>query len=193
VNRPHVRILGAVMAIVFVFSHGAHAQQASAADAFADGAWHLELSSQAFSELWNYNLSREELYGLSTGLTYGAREGIALFLSTPVFYVSQRTADALAIGLTGGARWRIARRGRAAGFLELTLGVAHAETPVPPRGTRFNYVFQPGAGVTVGVRGRAHVMAGIRWLHLSNAGHGGRDRNPDIQAVGLHAGVLLPF
>jgi hypothetical protein len=192
VYRPHASAFLAAFAVLLGCAP-ATAQEAARTDAFAKGAWHLDLSAQTFSELWNYNLSREELYGTSTGLTYGAREGTMLHLSTPVFYVSQRTADAMAVGLTGGARWRVARSGRAAWFLELTVGVVHAERAVPPRGTRFNYLFQPGAGVAIAVRGRAHVTTGVRWLHISNAGHGGADRNPDIQAVGVHTGVLLPF
>jgi hypothetical protein len=34
---------------------------------------------------------------------------------------------------------------------------------------------------------------GITWLHLSNNSLEGRGHNPDIQAVGLTAGVLVPF
>ena len=36
-------------------------------------------------------------------------------------------------------------------------------------------------------------VAGVRWFHLSNASLAGPSRNPDIEALGLHAGILLPF
>lgn len=166
---------------------------AATADAFARGAWHLELLGQGQTEAWNYNGSHEELYGLSTGFTYGLRDGLTLVAATPMFYTSQRTTAAALLGLTGGLRRRVVRHGRASGFVELEVGVSHAELSVPPRGTRFNYVFQPGAGVTAPLGRRGQLIAGFRWLHLSNASLAGRNRNPDIEALGVQAGVLIPF
>ena len=165
----------------------------STPDAFAKGGWHLELLGQAQTEAWNYNESHEALYGLSTGFTYGLRDGLTFVGATPMFYVAQRTTNATMVGLTGGLRQRIARRGRASCFVELEVGVSDAEIIVPPRGTRFNYIFQPGAGVTLALGARGHLVAGVRWFHLSNASLAGPNRNPDIEALGLHGGILLPF
>jgi hypothetical protein len=38
-----------------------------------------------------------------------------------------------------------------------------------------------------------HLMAGLKVLHISNAGLAGPDRNPDIEAIGPTAGLLLAF
>jgi hypothetical protein len=165
----------------------------SGADPFARGAWHLELSAQVFAEAWNYNVSREELYVLAPGLVCPVRDGLAIVAAVPMGYVSQRATDAAFLGVTAGVRWRAARRGRASLFLELSVGAAQADTPVPPRGTRVNYLFAPAGGVTIALPHGAHLLVGLRWLHLSNNSLAGRDRNPDIQAIGVQAGLLLPF
>jgi hypothetical protein len=164
-----------------------------AADPFADGGWHLELALHSAVEAWNYNTSREEMYGLSTGLTYGLKDGIVFTARTPLYYVSQRGIDAMLLGAIIGVRGRVYRRGRVNVFLELDVGVSDADTPTPPRGTRFNYLALGGAGATITVRRGVHLLASLRWAHVSNAGIAGRDRNPDIEAVGPQVGVLIGF
>jgi hypothetical protein len=166
---------------------------AAPADPFARGGWNLELLGQALAEAWNYNANHEDLFGLSTGFTYGVRDGLMFIAATPMFNVTQRTSNAALIAITGGIRKRIARIRQAAGFVELAVGVSRAEGYVPPRGTQFNYVFQPGLGMTMPLGDHVHLVAGLRWLHLSNNSLAGRNRNPDIEAIGLNAGILLPF
>ncbi len=172
---------------------GAPQAPAAASDPFARRAWLREISGQVFAESWNYNTSREELYGGWLGLGYGWRDNLVVTLQWPVLYVSQRGADAYTLGMLSGVRWRVARRGRVATYLEANVGISRAERVVPPRGTRTNYLLMGGAGVTLPIGGGAHLITGARWMHLSNNSLAGRDRNPDIQALGLHAGVLLPF
>jgi len=161
-------------------------------DSFNAGAWNLEILGQAFSEAWNYNANHEDLFGLSTGFTYGIRDGMTAVLAAPMFLVTERTSNATLLGVTGGIRKRVARWTRVSAFVEVLVGISRAEASVPPRGTQFNYLFQPGAGI-VGRLGRGQFVAGVRWLHLSNNSLEGRNRNPDIEAIGVMTGVLLPF
>ena len=49
------------------------------------------------------------------------------------------------------------------------------------------------ANATIRVRSGVHLLAGLKWIHVSNNGLAGRDRNPDIEAVGPTLGVLLGF
>jgi hypothetical protein len=172
----------------------AQASAAPSADPFADRAWGLEFLAQGLAEAWNYNGNHENLYGLSTGVSYAVREGLTLVAATPMFLVTQRTSDAPLIAVTFGVRKRlVGRSGRPAGFVEIAVGVSHAESAVPPRGTQFNYVFQPGFGFSLPIGRGASIVTGLRWLHLSNAGLAGRDRNPDLEAIGVNAGIQLPF
>jgi hypothetical protein len=162
-------------------------------DPFEKRGWHLELSTDLALETWNYNNNREEMYGLVPGFTYGVGKGIVLTAASPLYYVSQRGVDAFLMGATFGVRGRVLRAGQNSLFLEFQVGVSQADTYTPPRGTRFNYLALGGVGVTVRVRPPTHLLAGLKWVHVSNNSLAGRDRNPDIEAVGPRIGLLIGF
>lgn len=162
-------------------------------DPFARRSWNLELSCHAASETWNYNTSREEMYGIAAGLTYGLGKGMVLTARAPLYYVNQRGIDGALLGVTTGIRGRIYRYKAASFFLELDVGISEADTIVPPRGTRFNYLALGSGGATIRVARGVHMLATMRWAHLSNGGLAGPSRNPDIEAVGPQLGVLLAF
>jgi opacity protein-like surface antigen len=162
-------------------------------DPFARRGWHLELGGHGAFETWNYNLSREELYGFRAGITYGLGKGLTLVAGSPLYHVSQRGIDGYALGATAGIRGRIYRRGRLSVFWEFEVGISEADTNVPPRGTRFNYLALGGGGTTVRLRSGVHLLTGLKWIHISNNGLAGRSRNPDIEAVGPHTTLLLRF
>lgn len=162
-------------------------------DPFATRGWNLELTGIAGLEAWNYNTSHEELYGFTAGLTYGLGRGIVFIARSPLYYVSQRGTDAYLFGGTFGVRGRIHRRQRVSAFLEFEVGISESDTGVPPRGTRFNYLMLGAAGATVRVRHAVHLIGGVRWIHVSNNGLAGRNRNPDIEAIGPTIGLLLGF
>lgn len=160
---------------------------------FERGAWLMAITGSGLAEAWNYNISREELYGLSVGLRYEICRNVALGAEAFTAYVSQRGVDAYLIGWLGGVRWRVYGRDRTTISLDLDVGMTRGERAVPPRGTRFNYLFRPSATAVWRMSKGVLGTAGVTWLHLSNSGFRGRSRNPDIQAVGITAGVLLPF
>jgi hypothetical protein len=162
-------------------------------DPFERRGWHLELSADLALETWNYNANREEMYGIAPGITYGLRDGLVLTAGGPLYYVSQRGVDAFLLGATLGVRGRVLERGRTAGFVEFQVGVSQADVHTPPRGTRFNYLALGGAGITVRLRPHLHLLAALKWVHVSNNSLAGRDRNPDIEAVGPRLGVLMGF
>ena len=84
----------------------------AADDPFARRGWQMELGGSAALEAWNYNISHEELFGISVGLNYGLLNGLVLTVSWPVSYVSQRGVDASVVGATIGVRGRFVRRPR---------------------------------------------------------------------------------
>lgn len=162
-------------------------------DPFARHGWHLELGGHGALEAWNYNISHEEMVAVVPGLAYGLRNGLQLTATWPMYFVSQRGTDAYLVGATFGVRGRVYRGKRWAAYLEVKVGVSDADTAVPPRGTRFNYVALGGGGATLRLRRYLHGIAGLEWVHVSNGGFAGRDRNPDIEAIGLKVGVLVGF
>jgi hypothetical protein len=182
-----------ILATTSLAARTASAQPAPAQDPFARGGWHLELAAQALLEAWNYNSNHEEVYGLVPGITYGLGKGVVLTAAGPFSYVSQRGTDAAQLAGTIGMRGRIRRWGAASFFWDWAVGVSQADTFVPPRGTRFNYVAQGGAGATIRLRSGYYALVGLRWIHYSNNSLAGRDRNPDIEAIGVHVGILVAF
>ena len=162
-------------------------------DPLARRGWHLELTGHGALETWNYNGNHEEMAGHFAGITYGIREGLALKIASPLYHVWQRGTDAYLFGLTWGVRGRLARKRRWSAFWEFEVGVSESDTYVPPRGTRFNYLAIGGGGFTMRVRPGVHALGGLRWIHVSNNSLAGRDRNPDIEAVGPTIGLLFGF
>ena len=169
----------------------AAAQQDASRDPFTRGSWQFDSEAVAALEAWNYNISREEVYGLTEGITYGLRNGLALRASQRFMYVSQQSQDAVILGLTIGVRGRVYRHGRTTLFLQGDVGISHTAVATPPRGTRFNYLAIGGAGVMVRVRPSLHLYSTVQLIHISNAGIAGRGRNPDIEAIGPTIGMTL--
>lgn len=142
-------------------------------------------------EAWNYNPSHEELFGLTQGVSYGLKDGLALTARQRLFYVSQRRNDSRVLALTAGLRGRVYRRRNASLFLQFDMGISDAAVAAPPGGTRFNYLAIGGFGATLRLNRRLHAIATLDVIHLSNAGIAGHDRNPDIEAIGPSIGLLI--
>jgi hypothetical protein len=186
----------AVFLMLALFAADARAQTASSPppeDVFAKGRWHAEFALQAALEAWNYNPSHEELYGLVQGVTYGLRDGLVVVARQHLYYVSQRANDSRVLGLTGGLRGRVFRRGRASAFLQFDIGISDAAVAAPPGGTRFNYLAIGGGGFTWRINRRLDAITTLEVIHISNAGIAGPDRNPDIEAIGPSLGLLIGF
>lgn len=183
-----------VFAITLLTATLANAQSRVASDdPFADASWHLELGSHYAIETWNYNNNHEIMAGAVVGVSYGLKKDLALVLTAPLHYVDQRGTNAWLLGATWGVRWRVLGIGRLGVFVEGDVGVSRAETYTPPRGTRFNYLALGGAGLTMRLAPGTHLLTGMTWIHVSNGGFAGRDRNPDIEAVGPRLALLLRF
>jgi hypothetical protein len=160
---------------------------------FTKGTWHFEADASASFELWNHNISHEDLFGLTQSVTYGVGDGFAVRGAQHFLYVSQRAEDAVLLGLTIGVRRRIGHPGRVTGFLQGDLGISYTAIATPPRGTRFNYLAIGGGGVLIRASPRVHVVSTMLLTHVSNGGLRGRSRNPDIEALGVTLGLNVRF
>lgn len=70
---------------------------------------------------------------------------------------------------------------------ETSIGPMWAEKPVPASTSRFNFATQFGAGVVLFPQSRFPVLAGYRFMHLSNGGYS--PRNPGLNMSSLILGV----
>jgi hypothetical protein len=137
-------------------------------------------------EAWDSNRSTETLVGLIVGADRRIWRGVAIRGELLALRIVQEADDAWLGGFTAGTRMRWLSRARP--FIDIAVGVAQATTPVPPEGTRFNYLAVIGAGVERSI-GPALVSVTGRWVHASNNGRDGRHLNPDIQSLGAVVSV----
>lgn len=154
----------------------------------------VEITGTYQTEAWNLNGSRERLAGGGVGVWWEFHERLAVLVDLRLIRVFQVTArDAYVLGVMPLLRWQVHDATPWTAFVELGPGVSWSSTEVPLQGTRFNYLALLGAGVTRRVGGSAEVIAGLRWLHISNGGREGGTRNPDLQMLGPYAGVRLAY
>ena len=160
----------------------------------ATGCRTLELSGLYFVEAWDLNgRPRDFLEGGSAAVSLAVRDGWGAVIELLGMRIAQRPPNALVGGLSALVRKRLVEREHMAFFVEGGLGASYATVEVPQRGTRFNYLLQAGGGVTHRLGRRASVMLNLRLFHLSNNSLNGPDHNPDIEALGGHAGILVGF
>ena len=158
------------------------------------GVFGVEFGGSLTGEAWNSNGSQEWIADGSFAIWWSFKKGrsiIAEFHAAPVFQDRPRTAFVNAF--TPMYRWRILDRGRSTMFAEVGAGVSWSDTTVPPRGSRFNFLTVMSLGTTRRITNQTHFVASFRWLHLSNASRFGRNRNPDIEALGGYAGFAVGF
>ena len=159
---------------------------------FTSHAWHLEFTGQFLTEAWDFNIFREQIVGATVGLGYSFTQNLALNGELSFLRVMDETGyDVLLPALSGVVRWRAHRAGPMTVFIEAGPGVSYATDEIPKRGTRLNFVWQTGVGATYRLGSKINLVGGLRWLHLSNNSLGGRDKNPDIQAIGLYLGWFV--
>jgi Lipid A 3-O-deacylase (PagL) len=172
-----------VAVAVFAIRSFAHAEERPSAvpvsAAPRGGAVHV--GGEIYREAWNYNLSDEDLFGGSVRLSYPVSRHWSVGAEVLILWVHQERVPSTP--LAGGAL--LVRRqfphSRVSYFVEGGGGLSYSARFVPQRGTRFNYIAE------------AAVEASFRFLHISNNGLAGRDRNPDIEAFGIRIGMLLPL
>jgi hypothetical protein len=190
---PAARFIWTIVFILAAAPGARGQQQPLPADPFERGAWNFQLAGHAAFEIWNYNGNHEELYGFVPGVSYGISDAVAAVVTFPMYWVNQRGVDAPLQGITFGLRSRLYRRGLVSIYFDVDVGWSYADTYTPPRGTRFNYLALGTVGAMVPIGRGIDLMTGVRLIHVSNNGLAGRDRNPDIEALGLQIGVLRRF
>jgi hypothetical protein len=191
-----------VVAIAVLVPGVAHAGQEKAPSPLQQGTLGIEFTGGAFIEAWNLNDGRESLVDGSAAAWWTIIDNLTLmfeFHATRVFQDSSRAA--FVNGFTPVVRWHAWRGARQAqdglpawsAFVEVGPGISWSDTQVPPRGTEFNYLLLAGGGAMARLGRQTNLLAGFRWLHLSNNSLEGRGRNPDIEALGGYAGVSVAF
>lgn len=151
------------------------------------------------SEYWS--LTFETAFaGDSTDL--GPRVGYHRFLADDLeFHASvaiwghvQDDDNALSLNPSVGFRYHFVNEPTHSIYADIGIGLLFSTDEVPSGGTRTNFTPRAGLGLTlpVGDEG-SRLDLGIRWHHISNASTSGIDDNPDRDAIGVYAGLIIPF
>ena len=78
-------------------------------------------------------------------------------------------------------------------YVDVGAGIIWGENEFPDGGTDWNFTPQAGLGLTVELSESAHLMAGARWYHISNANREGSKNNPGYNSIMVYAGVMFTF
>ena len=149
--------------------------------------WRVDGGVMVLREAWDFNESVETLAGVVVGVDRRVWRGLAVRGELLGLRVWQDGDDAWLSGFSVGARTRWGS-GRTRPVVDVGVGLSTASTPVPSRGTHFNYLAVIGGGVEHAAGPVVLAVTG-RWFHASNNGREGRHLNPDIQALGLSLSI----
>jgi hypothetical protein len=160
---------------------------------FQRGVVAIEGAVAPLIEIWNLNGHREPMIEADASLWGAINDGLSVGVEFRHAFVIQHTPGSFVQGISPLFRWRFADTPAWSWFVEAGPGVSWSDLDTPPRGTRFNYLFQAGAGALRRVARNQHLVLAYRFLHLSNNHREGRDRNPDLEMMGLYAGWSFSF
>jgi hypothetical protein len=194
--RAALRVLGMTAGLLIGAARPISAQPplgAAEDNPFGRHAIGVEFGLGLLSEAWNLNEDHEWLVDGTVAFSWAFATGRAVVLEFHNIRVFQATQAAFVQGFSPLLRWRMHERGTWRLYAEVGPGVSWSDFEVPRRGTRFNYLFQGGFGVQRRLGTNVHFLTSFRFLHLSNNGREGVDRNPDIEALGAQTGVFIRF
>lgn len=167
------------------------AAQPALNDPFAKGAWNVIVYGSAAIG------NEGDVYTGHAGVGYAVLDDLIISLELLGGTINTKPTryndDILIGGLDLILRYRLWHGDRWAVFVEGGAGVAGMEEDFPRGGT--DYVFRPqfGGGAMVRVCPRAWLIAGLRWLHMSNANTSGSDQNPGYDSIQAFAGFTATF
>jgi hypothetical protein len=189
IGRPTSRAV-ATIAMLAVLPAWSAAQER---EPFERGTISLEFGAAPLVEVWNLNGNRESMFEGTVSVWGAVRNRVVVGIEFQNGYVFQHTPGAFVQGISPLVRWKVNENPTWDWFLEVGPGVSWSDLETPPRGTKFNYLFQAGAGVTRRTGDTHHLLIAYRFLHLSNNGREGKIRNPDFEMMGVHAGWAFSF
>lgn len=98
------------------------------------------------------------------------------------------TVRAMSVSLHARRRFNL-DSSRVQFYGEVSSGPMYAEKSVPASTSRFNFITQVGGGVLLMPHARFPIMAGYRFMHISNGGYS--PRNPGLNVSGVVLGIRM--
>ena len=154
---------------------------------FSKGTWTLELAG-GYVKDWDRGKSSIALGDV--GLGYYIDNTLSLRVEVVGYSFNQEPDDAWGGAVNFLGRHHVLNRGDVSFFIDGGVGVVETSRRVPDGGTHLNFTPQVGMGMTWRLREKLHLIGGVRYFHLSNARIEGHDRNPQINGVEAHVGLM---
>ena len=158
---------------------------------FAQGTWTLQTyGSVAFAD------ESGEIYAGHIGVGYHIWDDFSINLEAFGLHMDFERGpvdEAAAYGLDLFLRYHFMKGDSWTLFGEVGGGIQQSTRPIPHGGTHFNFRPMAGMGVTWQLDENLMLMAGARWLHISNARKDGVELNPGYDSAELYTGVLITF
>lgn len=138
---------------------------------------------------WVFHLYGSGAYGDRTGQPYTGHVGVGYYFKDDVSInvealgghidITDGPEDVAAFeGMDVLLRWHFAHHGDWTFYADVGSGFQQASEPFPAVGTHFNFRSQVGVGFTCNMHNHLQLMAGVRWLHISNANKKARSGTP---------------
>jgi hypothetical protein len=160
---------------------------------FDRGSVGLELGVAPMMEIFNINEERETVIEGTTGVWGAIHDRVAVGLEFHHLWVLQDAPGAFVQGVSPLVRFRLTKGSRWNWYAEAGPGVSWSDLATPVRGTKFNYLFQAGAGVLLRKGSNGHLLVACRFFHLSNHAREGKDHNPDLEMMGPYLAWSYSF
>ena len=155
---------------------------------FAKGSWTAQYYGGYMNELGPHD---QQFLFAAAGASYYFVDNMSLGVEVAGSFVSQPGPEAFGGGPQLVFRHHLYNTRDVSFFLDVTAGIFASTEPVPEDGTDFNFIEQFGAGVARRMSETTHLLAGVRYYHLSNAGLDGDDNNPSNNGICLYLGLMF--
>lgn len=133
----------------------------------------------------------ESLASANLGLDWYLADRAALGVEVPVYRAHDEEGNTFGTGLDLVGRYHFLEVGKFTFFGDAGAGVMETAEDWPAGGTRLNFTYLAGLGITYQLSERVSLIGGGRFQHVSNAFIEGRDRNPIFNGFGGHIGLLF--
>ncbi|HEX8522874.1 MAG TPA: acyloxyacyl hydrolase [Tepidisphaeraceae bacterium] len=174
------------MLVVLTLVSAAHAQD----DSFRKGSWDIELTGGYITPI---RFSEDKFYNVNIAAGYHLVDNLSFGPEVQAYYIDQPDENAIAAGVGVLGRWRFLNVDRFSVFIDGGGGVVYADPQVPQFGTHFNFTGKGGFGASFQLSENFHVLAGVRYFHLSNGNIHGRDQNPSYDGIQIWGGIEWKF
>lgn len=144
----------------------------------------------AFNYVVGFDKDNTSIFGPEIGVRKFVFDDIAVGISAAAHLAASDEDDVFAGSLSATGRHHLIDWQSGTFFIDGSVGVFEGADDIPSDGTRFNFMSRAGIGVTLRLNERLHFVGGGRYWHLSNAQFEGASKNPKIDGIELHTGLL---